>query len=387
MIKQKLGKIIIASDSFKGSLTSRQVGEAASRGIATVMPEAVCEIVPVADGGEGTVESVVSALGGELISVVVTDPIGKPVEAMYGVCGETAVIEMAAASGLPLVAEEDRNPLITTSFGTGELIRDALKRGCKKILIGIGGSATNDAGVGMLCALGFRFTDAEGKDVGRRGGGELSGIVKIDSSGMLPQLKDAEFVVASDVDNPLTGPRGASMVFSMQKGADEEMATLLDKSLESFAKVVVKENGKDFSDIKGAGAAGGMGFAFLSFLNARMEKGIEMVLEAVDFDSKLSDADLVITGEGRMDMQTIMGKTPFGVMTHAHKSGVPVIAICGSVESEAVTMLLEEGFRDVVPIVRGNIDLKEALKKEVASKNVQQTVANILSGYVQNDEA
>ncbi|MDE6753822.1 MAG: glycerate kinase [Muribaculaceae bacterium] len=382
-----MGKIIIASDSFKGSLTSRQVGEAASRGIATVMPEAVCEIVPVADGGEGTVESVVSALGGELISVVVTDPIGKPVEAMYGVCGETAVIEMAAASGLPLVAEEDRNPLITTSFGTGELIRDALKRGCKKILIGIGGSATNDAGVGMLCALGFRFTDAEGKDVGRRGGGELSGIVKIDSSGMLPQLKDAEFVVASDVDNPLTGPRGASMVFSMQKGADEEMATLLDKSLESFAKVVVKENGKDFSDIKGAGAAGGMGFAFLSFLNARMEKGIEMVLEAVDFDSKLSDADLVITGEGRMDMQTIMGKTPFGVMTHAHKSGVPVIAICGSVESEAVTMLLEEGFRDVVPIVRGNIDLKEALKKEVASKNVQQTVANILSGYVQNDEA
>ncbi|MDE6577524.1 MAG: glycerate kinase [Muribaculaceae bacterium] len=378
-------KIIIASDSFKGSLTSRQVGEAASRGIAAVMPEAVCEIVPVADGGEGTVESVVSALGGELISVVVTDPIGKPVEAVYGVCGETAVIEMAAASGLPLVAEEDRNPLITTSFGTGELIRDALKRGCKKILIGIGGSATNDAGVGMLCALGFRFTDAEGKDVGRRGGGELSGIVKIDSSGMLPQLKDVEFIVASDVDNPLTGPRGASMVFSMQKGADEEMATLLDKSLESFAKVVVKENGKDFSDIKGAGAAGGMGFAFLSFLNARMEKGIEMVLEAVDFDSKLSDADLVITGEGRMDMQTIMGKTPFGVMTHAHKSGVPVIAICGSVESEAVTMLLEEGFRDVVPIVKGEIDLKEALKKEVASKNVEQTVANILSGYIQND--
>ena len=370
-------KIILASDSFKGSLTSLEVGRAAARAVKAVMPEMGCEIVPVADGGEGTVEAVVSALKGEFVTARVTGPLGEPVEAVYGVCGDTAVIEMAAASGLPLVPTERRNPWLTTSFGTGELIRDALGRGCRRFLVGIGGSATNDAGVGMLMALGFRFYDADGREVGR-GGGEVGRIVAVDESGIVPSLKESEFIVACDVTNPLTGLNGASHVFGPQKGADPAMVDKLDACLEEFARVIAGAKGNDFSTRPGAGAAGGLGFAFLAFLGARLEPGIEMVLNAVGFDKTLEDGFLVVTGEGRLDSQTCMGKTPYGVLKRALARGIPTVAIGGAIVPDAVPALIEAGFSAVFPIVAGPVELSEALKPEVAAANVERTVGQIL---------
>ena len=370
-------KIVIASDSFKGSLTSREVGEAAVRGIRKVDAKINCEVVPVADGGEGTTDAIVSALGGDIVSIQVVGPIGESVEARYGLCGDTAVIEMAAASGLMLVPSEKRNPWFTTSFGTGELIRDALNRGCRKFLIGIGGSATNDAGVGMLRALGFRFRDKEGMEIGN-GGGEVGKITEIDDSDAMVELKEAEFVVACDVRNPLLGPEGASRIFSPQKGADAEMVERLEDSMKSFAAVVEKWAGEDLSATPGAGAAGGLGFALLAFLKARMEKGVEMVLEAVEFDSKIKDALLVITGEGKLDSQTCMGKTPYGVLQHAKKYGVPVVAIGGSVENSAIPVLKKAGFKSIFPISEEPMDLSEAMRPATAKRNVEQTMARIL---------
>lgn len=370
-------KIIIASDSFKGSLTSLQVGQAVAHAIAETKPEQKYEIIPVADGGEGTVEALVSGMGGKFVEAEVTGPLGEPVKAKYGLCGDTAVIEMAAASGLPLVPEKMRNPWLTTSYGTGELIREALIRGCRKFLIGIGGSATNDAGTGMLRALGFKFLDENEKEVGD-GGGETGRIRTIDRRWVIPQLKDACFTIACDVTNPLTGTKGASKIFGPQKGADTKMMEKLDASLSSFAQITTSTIGEDFSMIPGAGAAGGLGFAFMAFLKAKLIPGIEMVLNAVDFDNKLKEASLVITGEGRLDKQTCMGKTPYGVLRHAKKMGVPVIAISGSIEPDAVDNLMKAGFNAVFPIVSGPIKLSEALKPEIASKNVERTVSQIL---------
>lgn len=370
-------KIVLASDSFKGSLTSLEVGEAAERGVHTVLPDAECTIVPVADGGEGTVDAIVSALHGEFVHVRVKGPLGEPVEATYGVCGDTAVIEMASASGLPLVPADRRNPWITTSFGTGELIRHALERGCRNFLIGIGGSATNDGGVGMLTALGYRFLDKEGNEIGP-GGGETGRIATIEVSRVLPELKKAVFTVACDVNNPLTGQNGASRIFGPQKGADLEMVEKLDRALTSFAQVVKEAKGRDFSVLPGAGAAGGLGFAFTAFLDARLEPGIEMVLNAIGFDRHLENATLVITGEGRLDSQTVMGKTPYGVLKHSLNHGVPVIAIGGAVVPEAVPVLNEAGFTSVFPIVAGPVELAEALRPEIARQNVERTVSQII---------
>lgn len=370
-------KIILAFDSFKGSLSSQQVGEASARAVKTVMPDSCFDIIPVADGGEGTVEAVVSVLGGKLVSVEVFDPLGHPVVAVYGICGETAVIEMSAASGLPLIPEEKRNPWITSSYGTGQLILDALTKGCRKFLIGIGGSATNDAGVGMLCALGFRFLDKEDKEIGM-GGGEIGRIVAIDTSRVVPELAESSFTVACDVKNPLIGFTGASYVYGPQKGADKYMVEKLDHCLSSFAKVVANMIGEDLSFRPGTGAAGGLGFAFLVFLGAVLEPGIDMVLDAIGFDYRLEDALLVITGEGRLDFQTCMGKTPYGVLQRAKARGVPVIAIGGEVVPEAVPVLIEAGFRAVFPIVAGPVDLKNALNSEIASSNVERTIGQIL---------
>lgn len=370
-------KIVIASDSFKGSLSSLEVGQAAVRAIRKVIPNAKTEIVPVADGGEGTVEAVVDCLGGRVIHIDVTGPLGEPVKASYGICGDTAVIEMAAASGLTLVPEEKRNPWITTTYGTGELIRDALIKGCRKFLIGLGGSATNDAGIGMLRALGFRFLDKNGNEVGN-GGGEAERIIHIDTSNVLPQLADASFTVACDVNNPLTGPNGASYIFGPQKGADSKMVQRLDAGMSSFACVASKFSNNDYSSHPGAGAAGGLGFAFLTFLNAHLEPGIEMVLDAVDFNHRIEDATLVITGEGRLDHQTIMGKTPYGVLQRSKAYGIPVIAIGGAVLQEAVPTLMDAGFLAVFPIVAGPTTLKEALQHDIASKNVERTVGQII---------
>lgn len=391
----KRGKVVIASDSFKGSLTSREVGEAAARGVQKARQEADCEVVAVADGGEGTVEAIVSARKGRLIDVQVDDPLGRPILATYGICSqqhnepkesELAVIEVAAASGLPLLAATERNPWLTSSRGTGEVIRDALLRGCRRFMVGLGGSATNDAGLGMLQALGYRFLDADGKEVGE-GGGETGRVVTIDCSQAMQELKEAKFTVACDVTNPLTGAQGASRVFGPQKGADAEMVEKLDKNLASFAAVtekflhssgLYKQEKMDFANRPGAGAAGGLGFAFLAFLGAEMKPGIEMVLDAVGFAERLEGASLVITGEGRLDRQTCMGKTPYGVLKYAQRAGMPTIAIGGAVEEEAVEGLLAAGFEAVFPIVAGPCSLERALQPEVAKSNVERTAEMII---------
>ncbi len=374
--------LVFAFDSFKGSLSSLQAGEAAAKAAKEVMPESINKIVPVADGGEGTVEAIVSALNGDIITARATAPLGNKIEASYGVCGDTAVIEMAAASGLTLVAEENRNPWLTTSFGTGELIHDAIKRGCRKFLIGIGGSATNDGGTGMLRALGYRFLDKEGNEISGTGG-ETGKIAETDFTGILPELKDCSFTVACDVSNPLTGKNGASHVFAPQKGATPEMVEKLDAGLSSFARIIAGTTGKDLSAYPGAGAAGGLGFAFISFLNARLAPGIEMVLDAVKFDSILEKASkeksVVFTGEGRLDRQTCMGKAPYGILKRALKYGIPVIALGGSIEPGAEASLLNAGFTKVRSITPEGMPLSEAMKPEIAAKNIKTMIRQLLT--------
>lgn len=364
----------MALDSFKGSLTSREAGEAVAAGLRDACPDVEVYVVPVADGGEGTAETIVEALGGEWVRVEVSDPLGRPVNARYGLCGGTAVIEVAAASGLPLVPKELRNPLLTTSRGTGELIADALARGCRKFLVGLGGSAINDAGVGMLRALGFEFLDAQGLPVGE-GGGELERIEKVDVSNAHPALSESEFMVACDVTNPLCGPDGASHVFGPQKGATPEMAERLDKALGHFARL----SGDDLAPRPGAGAAGGIGYAFLAYLRGRLLPGVEMVLDAVGMDRLMEGADLAITGEGRLDRQTCMGKAPAGVLSRARSHGVPTVALGGGVDPEAVDALQRAGFAAVLPIVPEPQSLDEAMRPATAKANLRRTARQLLS--------
>lgn len=377
--------MVFAFDSFKGSLSSLMAGSAAAVGARSVVPGLQSEVIPVADGGEGTVEALVSALGGEYASAVVTGPLSSPVEARYGLCGDIAVMEIAAASGLTLIAEEDRNPWLTSSFGTGELIRDAVSRGCRKFLIGLGGSAVNDAGTGMLRALGYRFLDTHGNEV-PFGGGAIGDVVRIDSSGVLPQLRECSFKVACDVRNPLAGPEGASLVFAGQKGADGEMCLKLDDCLASFAEVTAAFLDEDFSMYPGAGAAGGLGFSFLAFLGAELVPGIDMVLDAVGFDRRIVGADLIFTGEGCLDFQTCMGKTPYGVLERAKRLGIPVIAVGGSLLPRAVPSLMANGFKAVFPILSQPCSLHEALDPIVASRNLERTVEQILRVLLINPE-
>lgn len=370
-------KILLAFDSFKGSLTSEEAGEAAARAVRAVSPEFDPVVVPVSDGGEGLTRSLVHALEGCLIRARAQEPTGAPIEALYGISGDTAIIEVAEASGLTLVPKEKRNPLLTTSYGTGMLIRDALRRGCRKFIIGLGGSATNDAGTGMLRALGWRFTDRDGREVGP-GGAETGRIASIDDSQVIPEVRESAFIGACDVGNPLTGGNGASYIFGPQKGADSAMCGILDSSLASFARIVAETVGEDLSDFPGAGAAGGIGFALKAFLNARLQPGIDIMLDSVGFDEMLDDAALVITGEGKLDAQTCMGKAPLGVLRRALKKGVPVIALGGSVNKEALPRLLECGFKDVIPIQEEPFDLAEAMKPGTASENIGLTVGKIL---------
>lgn len=371
-------KIVAAVDSMKGSLSSLEAGIAVSEGVKQALPSARVSVVAVADGGEGTVDAVLRSAGGERVSVSVENPAGVTVRATYGICARTAVIEMAAASGLPLIAPGERNPMEASSFGTGQLIADALRRGCREFLIGLGGSATNDGGLGMLEALGFRFLDSHGNPAGR-GGAAAGRVAKIDASAATPELRAARFRVACDVTNPLTGPQGASRVFGPQKGADPEMACRLDAALLNFAEASRRFTGHDFSAHPGAGAAGGMGFAFLEFLGGELVPGIDMVLDAAGFDRELTDADLVITGEGRLDRQTCMGKAPGGVLRRAMKQGVPVVAIGGSVDPEAVGALTDAGFAGLFPIVSGPMDLTEAMKPQTAARGIRQTVCQIVN--------
>lgn len=331
-------KIILAPDSFKGNLTSLQVATAFEKGVKRVLPKANCIKVPMADGGEGTVQSLVDATGGKFLRKRVTGPAGKPVSARYGMLadGETAVIEMAEASGLPLVDGKEKNPLKTTTYGTGELMLDAAKRGAKKIIIGIGGSATNDGGVGMAQALGVRFLNKQGKEITEHGaGGMINKIARIDMKNLNPLIKKTKVVVACDVNNPLCGKTGASAVFGPQKGATAAMVKTLDANLKHLGMIIKKDLKKEVVKLKGAGAAGGLGAGLVAFTKARMKSGVDIVIEATDLNKHLKGADLVLTGEGRVDFQTAFGKTPSGVAKAARKNRVPTVAIGGGITDDA----------------------------------------------------
>ncbi|MFM9278439.1 glycerate kinase [Paenibacillus jiagnxiensis] len=368
-------KIVIAPDSFKESLSALEVAEAIEKGFKRVMPGAEYVKVPMADGGEGTVQSLVDATGGEMISKTVTGPLGEPVAAFFGILGNktTAVIEMAAASGLHLVPAEKRNPLVTTTRGTGELIAAALDYGVNHIIIGIGGSATNDGGAGMAKALGALLLDEHGKEIGE-GGGALHNLASINLSGIDPRLANIKIEVACDVDNPLTGEKGASAIFGPQKGATPEMVLHLDHNLGHFAAIIEQDLGKTINDVPGAGAAGGLGGGLLAFLPSELKRGVEIVIEATGLSQIVADADLVITGEGRIDGQTIFGKTPVGVAKTAKKYGVPVIAIAGNVSKDS-HVVYQHGIDAIFSIVPGVTTLEDAFKH--AGDYVESTASNI----------
>jgi glycerate kinase len=331
-------KIVIAPDSFKESLSALQVAAAIEAGMRDVWPHADYVKLPVADGGEGTVQAMIDATGGQRIGARVTGPLGEPIDAFYGQAGALAIIEMAAASGLESVAPALRNPLVATSRGTGELIRIALAAGARRFVLGVGGSATNDGGAGMLQALGVRLLDGAGNDIGP-GGGALADLARIDASALDARVHASEFHIACDVSNPLVGPRGASAVFGPQKGATPAMVATLDANLAHFADVIrrdiYKDSGEDIADMPGAGAGGGIAAAMVVFLRGRLRPGIEIVTETVGLDAAVRDADLVITGEGRIDSQTVNGKTPMGVARVAARYNVPVIAIGGGLAADA----------------------------------------------------
>lgn len=371
-------KIVIAPDSFKGSLSAIDVSKAIERGIKKVIPNTNTVLVPVADGGEGTTDSLVSATGGRLIEVTVTGPLASPVRAFYGILGDhhTCVIEMASASGLYLIKPIERNPLVTTTFGTGELIRKALDDGCRRFILAIGGSATNDGGIGMLQALGMKLLDQDGQPVGY-GGGELGRVSDIDIQGFDPRIADSEFLIASDVQNPLVGPNGASYVFGPQKGATIEMVERLDAYLRRWADLVEAKTGTRLHDRPGAGAAGGLGGAFQAFFPSETRRGIDIVIEYTKLNEKLEGADLVFTGEGRIDFQTASGKTPLGVAQAAQKRGVPVFVLAGSI-GPGIETLYQYGIDSVQSIVSGPMTLNEAMARgsellELAAEQVVRT--------------
>jgi glycerate kinase len=368
-------KIVIAPDSYKESLSALEVAQAVEAGFRQVFPDADYVLVPVADGGEGTVDAMVAATGGRKETVTVSGPLGEPVEAFYGLTGDgdTAVIEMAAASGLMLVPPAARNPLRTCSRGTGELIRAALDAGARRFILGIGGSATNDGGAGMVQALGARLLDADGRDLDGSGG-DLARLERIDVSALDARLADCRIEVACDVDNPLTGARGASAVFGPQKGATPEMVQVLDANLARFARIVERDLGVAVDQAPGAGAAGGMGAAMLAFFGATLKPGIEIVTAAVDLDAHVRDADLVITGEGRIDFQTVHGKTPIGVARIAKRHGKPVIGIAGSLGTD-VGVVYQHGIDAVFSVLSKPCTLDEALRD--AAANVELTARNV----------
>ncbi|TXK74158.1 glycerate kinase [Paenibacillus sp. N3.4] len=370
-------KVMIAIDSFKGSVSSKDGSKEIASGIKEVYPDADIVSFPIADGGEGTVEALISATGGQLYSVQVTGPLLEPVQASYGILGngKTAVIEVAAACGLPLVPEECRNPMLTTTYGVGELILHAIGQGCHEFIIGLGGSATNDAGVGMLQALGYRFMDQEGHDVGQ-GGKALGKIERMDVNHVFPELRQCEFKIACDVNNPLYGPHGAAYVFAPQKGANPTMVEELDRGLAMFAGVVESELGVNVQDIPGAGTAGGLGAAFAAFLKAEMKPGVGLVLDRIGLKEKLEGVDFVITGEGRLDGQTSMGKAPLGVAALAQMQGIPVIALAGGVTKEA-TALNDLGITSFFPIINAPMTLEQAKEIVVTRYNLRSTTVQL----------
>jgi glycerate kinase len=377
-------KIVIAPDSFKGSLTAREACIAMEKGVRRVLPTAEVINLPMADGGEGTVDALVSSTGGKLIQQKVKDPLGNPVHATYGILGDkvTAVIEMAAASGLPLVPLERRNPLNTTTFGTGELIRAALNQGCRKFIIGIGGSATNDGGTGMAQALGVEFFDKSGQLIRQKmAGGLLSQVGTISLSGLIPEICQSAFTVACDVDNPLLGPRGCAAVYSPQKGATPEIVVQLEQNMTGFVDILEKTVNFSVRNNAGAGAAGGLGAGLMAFLKAQLTSGIKIVLNASHFAKKIKGADLILTGEGKIDFQTAFGKTLSGVAAEAKKQAIPVIALGGSVDLN-IENLYEIGINSFFSICNQPMELANAMKEggtllEFAAERVLRAVLSL----------
>lgn len=380
-------KIVIAPDSFKGSISSEKAAEAIERGIKRCLPAAETVKIPIADGGEGTVDSLVAATGGRKVPVRVTGPLGEPVDAEYGILheqngegigaedgGPIAVIEMAKASGLDLVPGERRNPLAATTYGTGELIRHALDAGFRRFILALGGSATNDGGIGMLQALGMRLIGRDGRNVGF-GGGALAEITAIDDSAFDPRIAESRFIIASDVQNPLLGRNGATHVFGPQKGATPEMIETLERGMTHWADLIERKTGVRLHDRPGAGAAGGIGGAFLAFFPTEIRRGIDVVIAYTNLQRHLNGADLVITGEGRIDHQTASGKTPMGIAQEARKFGVPTIALAGSV-GEGIEPLYAEGIRAVFSIVRGPMTLQAAMDN--SAQLLEQTAEQIM---------
>lgn len=375
-------KITVAIDSLKGSLTSMEAGNAAKDGILRVYPEAEVFVRPLADGGEGTVDALTEGLGGRIRTISVSDPLGRPLQADYGILtspgqGEPlAVIEMAAASGLPLLAATERNPLRTTTYGVGELILDAIRQGCRRFLIGIGGSATNDGGLGMLSALGYQFLKEDGTPVSPGAAG-LSELSSIRTGSVLPELPACSFRIACDVTNPLCGPNGCSAVYGPQKGASREDIVNMDRWMQAYAVLTSRQFPHADPTVPGTGAAGGLGFAFLSYMNAVLEPGASIVLEETSLESFIRDSDIVITGEGRLDGQTAMGKAPIAVARLAKKYGKPVFAFSGCVTPDAI-QCNDAGIDAFFPILRSICSLEEAMEPASARKNLSDTVEQVM---------
>lgn len=370
-------KVVIAIDSLKGSLSSMEAGTAIKDGILAAKPDAEVIVKPLADGGEGTTDALIEGMNGERIDLTVTGPMHTPVDAYYGYLKDTntAVMEMASAAGITLVPDSEKNPLLATSYGVGEMINDAIQRGCRNFIIGIGGSVTNDGGIGMLKALGVRFLDENGEDAGE-GGQALAKVARIDVSGMNPLLKECHIQVACDVNNPLCGENGSTYVYGPQKGVTEDMKKTLDEAMAHFARVTSETLENDYMNTPGAGAAGGLGYAFLAYTGAALTPGIELILDAVGLEEELSGADVVVTGEGRLDFQTAMGKAPVGVARLAKKYNAKVIAFAGSVTKEA-TACNKEGIDAFFPILRSVGTLAEAMDPVAARNNMTATVEQV----------
>lgn len=380
-IMRCMKKIVIASDSFKGCLSSIEVADAAESGIRKTFPD--CEVVKVAaaDGGEGTAEVIGKAIGAERAEVPVSDPLGRPRSSFFYRKDNLAVIESAAACGLTLLSQEERNPLITSTGGLGEIILKASENGCRKFIIGLGGSATNDGGSGMLEAIGARFTGHDGQMIEGLCGEKISLVENIDISGIRQEILDSEFIIACDVDAPLTGANGATEVFAPQKGADPQMVKILEDGMKSYSGALSRITGRDIGSVPGSGAAGGLGAAFLSFFNARLEKGTDIILDTIDFDRLIADADLVITGEGKVDSQTEKGKLITGIIERAGAHEIPVLVIAGTVEEDHHLTRTGEKYPMVLPIgkrLESKSDLENAMRPEVASYAIENTVSKAL---------
>lgn len=370
-------KVVIAIDSFKGSLTSLEAGNSAAAGVRRVFPDAECIVRPLADGGEGTVDALVAACEGKKIEISVTGPLGEPVLCQYGLIEKTktAIIEMSGAAGITLVPASKRNPLFTTTYGVGEVIRDAIEKGCSHFIIGIGGSATNDGGAGMLQALGFSLLDKNGTPI-RSGALGLKDLASINDKNALPKLKDCTFRIACDVTNPLCGEKGCSAVFGPQKGGNKPMIQEMDQWLARYAALAAEKYPAADPSYPGAGAAGGLGFAFLTFLHGKLESGIQIVLDETRLADYVKDADLVITGEGRLDGQTVFGKAPIGVAKTAKQYGKPVLAFSGCVTSDA-SACNAAGIDAFFPILRTVTSLEEAMAPHQAMKNMEDSVEQV----------